>query len=241
MALYVLSDTHLALHDNNKSMEVFGPRWQDYIRRIEKNWRAVVRPTDTVVIAGDVSWAMTLEETIKDFAFLQALPGRKLLGKGNHDFWWSTAAKMTHHFDVHGFDSLQILYNNAYSVDGFIVCGTRGWFLDPSLQRTVGQVDYGKIVNREIIRLRLSLDAARALQSAGEQKEEILPFLHFPPVWGDFRCEELIDVLREYGIRRCYFGHIHGATGIPDAFESGGIRWILTSADHLSFTPTPIF
>ncbi len=240
MSLFVLSDTHLALHDHGKSMEVFGSRWQNYIQRIEKSWRAVVGEQDTVIIAGDVSWAMTLEETHKDFAFLQSLPGKKLLGKGNHDFWWSTAAKMNRHFASGGYTSLNILYNNAYAVEDFIVCGTRGWFIDPTLQKTVGEVDYGKIVNRELIRLRISLDAALALQKQN-QGAEILPFLHFPPIWGDFRCDEFISVLQEYGVRRCYFGHIHGAPGVPSHIEADGIRFILTAADHLNFTPLPVF
>jgi predicted phosphohydrolase len=218
-------------------MEVFGSRWQNYMQRIEKNWRALVRPEDTVVIAGDVSWAMTLEQTVSDFAFLDALPGQKLLGKGNHDFWWTTAAKMNRHFAEHGFSSLRILYNNAYRVDERIVCGTRGWFIDPSLQRTVGTVDYQKIVNRELIRLAMSLDAASALR---ENDEEILPFLHFPPIWGDFRCDEFISLQQQYGIKRCYFGHIHGAQAAPAHVDAGGIRFILTSADHLGFFPLPI-
>ena len=240
MSLFVLSDTHLALHDSGKSMEVFGSRWQNYITRIENNWRRLVKKEDTVIIAGDVSWAMTLEETVKDFTFLQSLPGRKLLGKGNHDFWWTTASKMNRHFQDNSFTSLNILYNNAYVVESFIVCGTRGWFIDPSLQKTVGTVDYTKIVNRELIRLRMSLDAALKLKSEDGQEKEIIPFLHFPPVWGDFRCDEIISVLKEYDIKRCYFGHIHGASGAPDVLEECGIRFILTSADHLNFTPLAV-
>lgn len=241
MSLFVLSDTHLALHDAGKSMEVFGSRWQNYIARIERNWRALVTDQDTVVIAGDVSWAMALEDTVKDFTFLQHLPGTKLLGKGNHDFWWNTAAKLNRHFAEHGFTSLRILYNNAYCVDRYIVCGTRGWFIDPSLQKTVGEVDYTKIVNRELIRLKMSLDAARALQENDTEKKEILPFLHFPPIWGDFRCEEMIALLREYGVERCYFGHIHAPHSVPSVIEDDGIRFFLTAADHLNFTPMPIF
>lgn len=237
MSLFVLSDTHLALHDSGKSMEVFGSRWQNYITRIENNWRRLVKKEDTVIIAGDVSWAMTLEETVKDFTFLQSLPGRKLLGKGNHDFWWTTASKMNRHFQDNSFTSLNILYNNAYVVESFIVCGTRGWFIDPSLQKTVGNVDYTKIVNRELIRLRMSLDAAFKLKNEGNQEKEIIPFLHFPPVWGDFRCDEMLALLGEYSIKRCYFGHIHSASGAPDVLEECGIRFILTSADHLKFTP----
>lgn len=238
MALYVLSDTHLATANAGKSMEVFGHRWQNYINRIEKNWLATVTQEDTVILPGDISWAMTLEEAYGDFAFLDRLPGKKLIGKGNHDFWWTTAAKMYRFFADNNLETLQILYNNAYRIEDKIVCGTRGWFIDPSLQKTVGTVDYTKIVNREVIRLRMSLDAARALCTAPE--DEILPFLHFPPVFGDFKCEEIQQVLAEYGVKRCYFGHIHGNYSIPQQQTIDGIRYLLVSADYLNFVPFPV-
>ena len=116
-------------------MEIFGPRWKDYIQKIEKNWRAVVSPEDTVIIPGDISWSLKLEDTLEDFRFLEALPGTKLIGKGNHDFWWSTAAKMTSYFAQHGIKSLRIFYNNAYLVEDCIVCGARDieeaeWFAE---------------------------------------------------------------------------------------------------------------
>lgn len=240
MSLFVLSDTHLALHHPGKTMEVFGPRWQHYVKKIETRWRACVGEQDTVVIAGDISWAMTLEETVKDFRFLHSLPGQKLLGKGNHDFWWNTSAKINRHFAAYGLDSLHLLHNNAYLVKPYIVCGTRGWFLDPTLQKTVGDVDYTKIVNREVLRLRLSLDAARTLQQSSEENYEIIPFFHFPPLWGDFRCREIIEVLQEYRIRRCYFGHIHGSSVANGEVVDGNIRFILTAADHLNFTPLAV-
>ena len=239
MSLFVLSDPHLALRNGEKSMEAFGSRWQNYIQRIECGWRATVTDSDTVVLPGDISWAMTLEEAAEDFAFLDSLPGKKLLGKGNHDFFWTTAAKMNRFFEERDLHSLHLLYNNAYRVDDLIVCGTRGWFIDPKFQKTVGEVDYEKISRRESMRLRMSLEAARALQT--ESDAEIVPFLHFPPVFEDFCCQEMVDALREYGVRRCYYGHIHSAlpSGAPDTVD--GIRFILCSADHLKFTPLPVF
>lgn len=245
MALFVLSDPHLAIRQAKKSMEAFGQRWQNYVSRIEKNWRAVVDECDTVVLPGDISWAMTLEGAREDFAFLHSLPGQKLIGKGNHDFFWTTASKMNSFFEQNGFDSLHILYNNAYLIENRIVCGTRGWFYDEKLQNTVGEVDYDKIINREVGRLRLSLEAARKIQAeeltATGCEREIIPFLHFPPVFGDFRCREFMDVLAEYGVRRCYYGHIHSELpqGHPDTVD--GIRYILCAADHLRFTPLPVF
>ena len=235
MALLVLSDTHLATANAEKSMEAFGHRWQDYIHRIEKNWLATVSAEDTVVIPGDITWAMTLEESRADLAFLDRLPGKKLLGKGNHDFWWTTASKMYRFFEENGFSSLGILYNNAYRIEGCVVCGTRGWFIDPSLQKTVGTVDYTKIVNREVIRLKMSLDAARALCQSPE--DEIIPFLHFPPAFGDFRCKEIQQLLTDYGVKRCYYGHIHGNYAVPSRQVLDGVEYHLVSADYLNFTP----
>ena len=240
MSVFVLSDPHLAIHNAEKSMEAFGPRWNGYVDRIATGWRRVVSERDTVILPGDISWAMTLDEAREDLAFLDSLPGQKLLGKGNHDFFWSTATKMTAFFEQNGFSTLHLLYNNAYAVDGMIVCGTRGWFLDPRQQKTVGEVDYEKMINREVLRLRLSLDAARVLQ-ADDPTAEIVPFLHFPPVFGEFRCEQIVQTLKEYGVRRCYYGHIHTPVCSLAPIESDGIFYILCAADQLGFTPLPVF
>ena len=245
MSIFVIGDLHLSTNrSTNKSMEVFGKRWQDYTERLRKNWCAVVRPEDTVVIPGDISWAMNLAEAEDDLRFLDSLPGTKLIGKGNHDFWWTTARKMTSFFDAHDFHSLRILNNNAYLVEDSILCGTRGWFLDERQQVAVGDVEYTKIVNREVIRLRLSLDEAMKLRREQELLTgKVLPvavFLHFPPVWMDFVCREFVDVLHEYGIRECYFGHIHGMYSVPRSFEFEGISMTLCSSDFLSFTLMPV-
>ena len=181
MSIFVLSDLHLSTDSlTNKSMEVFGSRWQGYIPKIEKNWNAVVGADDTVIVPGDISWATRLPEAESDLRFLDSLNGKKLIGKGNHDFWWSTAAKMNAFFEEKGFTSLSILYNNAYIVEDRIICGTRGWFPDETRQVTVGEVDHAKIVNRELTRLNLSLDAAVKLQAERvEQTGEELPISVF--------------------------------------------------------------
>lgn len=245
MSIFVLSDLHLSTDTAmNKSMEVFGSRWQDYISKIEKNWNAVVEDSDTVIVPGDISWATRLEESESDLCFLDRLNGKKLIGKGNHDFWWSTATKMNAFFEQKKITSLSILYNNAYIVEDRIVCGTRGWFPDESRQVTVGEVDHAKIVNREMIRIRLSLDAAKKLQTEyAEKNGNLLPitvFLHFPPVWGDFIMREFIDIFHEYGIKDCYFGHIHSAYSQPGKFEFEDITFTLTSSDFLNFYPLKI-
>lgn len=228
MALFVLSDTHLSL-STDKSMTVFRG-WDDYVERLEKNWRALVSPDDTVVIAGDVSWAMSLEDTLEDFRFLQSLPGRKLLFKGNHDYWWTTRRKMDNFLADNGLDSLAFVHNDAVEVDGrFAVCGTRGWFYDDS------EPDNGKILRREAARLQTSLDAA--LKTGLEP----IVFLHYPPLFDGRECTELLDVLKGSPVKRCYYGHVHGA-GIRLAFEDEweGIRFKLTSCDSLRFCPLHI-
>ncbi len=193
MSLFCISDLHLSTGEKtNKSMEVFGSRWSAYTEKLEKNWRAVIKDTDDVVIAGDISWALKLEEAESDLLFLDSLPGTKYIGKGNHDFWWSTAAKMQATFDKLGIKTIKPLYNNAYALEDFIICGSRGWFTDKTQQNTVGEVDYEKIINREIVRLKISLDAGRKLKE--EKDLPILVFLHFPPVWHDYICNEIIDV-----------------------------------------------
>ena len=241
MSVFVIGDLHLSTNsDTNKSMEVFGRRWQGYVDKLERNWRAVVTPEDTVVIPGDISWAMKLEEALPDFRFLDSLPGRKLIGKGNHDFWWMTAKKMNAFFEENHLSTLHILNNNAYEADGHVLCGTRGWFLDERQQVVVGEVDYEKIVNRETIRLRLSLDEARRLQTEITERTGKQPpisvFLHFPPVWMDFVCRPFVDVLHEYGNPDCYFGHIHGSYTLPAHTEFEGIHLRLVSSDALNFT-----
>ena len=238
MSLFVIADLHLS-SDGSKSMEVFGPRWTDYMNKLRKNWTAVVTPEDTVIVPGDISWGLKLEDAIDDLKFLDSLPGKKLIGKGNHDFWWSTAAKMKAMMEEQEIQTIQMLYNNAYKCEDCIVCGTRGWFVEENQQHTVGNTDYNRIVNREVIRLRLSLDEAVRLQ-AENQTNPIIVFLHFPPVWNGFVCREIVDALHEYGIKDCYFGHIHGAYHMPRTTTFEGIDFVLTAADALQFSPMPI-
>lgn len=229
MALYAIGDLHLSF-GTNKPMDDFRG-WDHYVDRLERNWRAVVEPEDTVVIAGDISWGMTLPEAAADFAFLQQLPGRKLLLKGNHDYWWTTRRKMDQFLLDGGFTSLRILHNDAVAIDNAVaVCGTRGWFYD-------AEADADKrVLNREVGRLQMSAQAAR------ETGLPLIAFLHYPPVFGDNVCEEMVQALRDEGITRCYYGHIHGA-GIRKAFNGTlhGIEMQLISADALSFMPLRVF
>ena len=236
MSLFVIADLHLS-NGSDHAMDVFGARWQGYTEKICKNWRAVVGERDSVIIPGDVSWAMHLNEAREDFKLLDSLPGQKYLGKGNHDFWWETAAKMGRFFAENQISTLNLLYNNAFVIENYIVCGTRGWFVEEGQQQTVGDVDYAKIVNREVLRLKLSLDAAMALKTGENADKEILVFLHFPPIWNGFECKEIIDLLSSYGIRRCYHGHIHGTYHIPATKQVDELSIRMISSDFLNFTP----
>ena len=240
MALFAISDLHLSTSEKtNKAMDIFGSRWEGYVNKLEKNWRAVINDSDSVVVAGDISWALKLEEAESDLKFLDSLPGTKYIGKGNHDFWWSTASKMQALFDRLEIKTIKLLYNNAYKLDDCIICGSRGWFTDKAQQNVVGEVDYEKIVGREIIRLKLSLEAGKALR--GDSSLPILVFLHFPPVWNGYVCEEIVALLKKYEIKKCYFGHIHSNYCMPKKFVYDGIEMILTSADFLNFAAMPIF
>ena len=209
-------------------MDVF-PGWKDYTQRLEQNWRSLVKESDTVVIAGDVSWAMKLEETEQDFAFIHRLPGQKILMKGNHDYWWSTKSKIERFLQEKGFTSMKVLHNNAYIVENVAVCGTRGWLYNSETEEDI------KIVNREVGRLVASLDDA-VRQDAHAQP---IVFLHYPPVYGNMACAGILDVLETRHIEQCYFGHIHGNQASKKAVRGNyhGIKMHLISCDYVNFMP----
>ena len=241
MSVFAISDLHLSLNSvTNKSMEVFGRRWQGYVEKLEKNWRALVTENDTVILAGDISWALSATEAEEDFRFLNSLPGKKIIGKGNHDFWWQTMNKLSAFKEKNQLSDISFLYNNAFVAEDFIIAGTRGWFYDASCDNIPAETDFRKIVARETVRLRLSLDEAVKLKETHPEKE-ILAFLHFPAVWAGKSCDEILAVLKEYRIRRCYYGHVHGSYDVAGDFEAEGIRFSVTSADFLHFTPKIIY
>lgn len=235
MSLFVIADLHLATADSQKSMEVFGKRWNNYIERLKSNWNKIVGENDTVIVPGDISWGLTVGDAKSDLLWLDSLPGKKILLKGNHDFWWSTVAKLNAFFEEHNISSISILNNNAVEIEDKIIAGSRGWFTDRSMQNAEENVDYDKIVNREAIRLEMSLNAAQKLK--GDSDKEIIAFLHFPPVWGEFVCGPINDVLKKHNIKNCYFGHIHGNYTQPDSFKYEEIQYHLISADFLDFLP----
>ena len=162
MSIFTISDLHLSTLDSmNKSMEIFGRRWTKYTEKLKSNWVKLISDSDTVIIPGDISWALTLEESKSDIEFINSLPGKKILGKGNHDFWWCTMKKHSEFFKAHKIDTISFLFNNAHETDEFIIAGTRGWYHGEDSANAPGNTDFEKLTNRETQRLKLSLDAAK--------------------------------------------------------------------------------
>lgn len=224
MSLFVIGDTHLSL-SVDKPMDIFRG-WTDYIDKLKNNWNKVVSPEDSVVIPGDISWAMNFNEAVKDFSFLNSLNGTKYILKGNHDYWWNTMSKMNKFLAENNFNTIKIIHNNAYSVEGFAIAGSRGWFYDDTAEADK------KVILREAGRLRTSL------QEASKLGGELIAFLHYPPISVNQQCEEILSVLKEFPVKRCYFGHLHGFVAPENAkLEWEGIEFNLVSADQLSFVP----
>ena len=225
MALFVIADLHLSL-SADKPMDVF-PGWSNYVERLEMNWRRTVAEEDTVVLAGDLSWAMKLEDSYADFSFLHSLPGKKLLMKGNHDYWWSTKTKIDHFFASHDYSDFQVLHNCAYRIGEISVCGSRGW-----LYNSASEEDK-KIVSREAGRLLASIQDARRLGGRP------VVFLHYPPAYDSMECSEILEILLKEGITDCYFGHIHGQQAARKAPIGvyKGINMHLVSCDFVGFCP----
>ena len=215
---------------SNKPMDIFAG-WEDYVERLQAHWQQMVAEEDTVVLVGDTSWGMSLDECKKDFAFLQQLPGQKFLIKGNHDYWWTTAAKMTQYLETLGFSTLRFLHNNFVPCGSVALCGTRGWMMEPT------QAHEAKIMAREVIRLKLSLEAACQWQKDAEK----LVFLHYPPIHPGSFFPGIIEAMWQYGVKRCFYGHLHAQT-IKKAIQGPvqGVDYTLISADALGFKPLEI-
>lgn len=212
-----------------KPMDVFGGAWINYVEKLKEAWLGRLSPEDTIVLCGDISWGMSLSESKEDFAFLNALPGKKIMLKGNHDYWWTTVSKMNRFFEEQGFDTLHILHNNCYIYDELALCGTRGWFFEEDMK----EPDQ-KVFRREVIRLETSLKAAEG--------REVVCFLHYPPRYKGYACEPILELLEKYKVKRCYYGHLHGPShrlAMQGIWE--GIDFCLISADYLNFCPEKIW
>ena len=229
MSLYAIADLHLPL-GIDKPMDIFGKNWENYVSRLEENWQNTVSEEDTVVLAGDFSWATYLEESKRDFEFLDRLKGRKILLKGNHDYWWGTVSKMREFLRENGFLSIDFLQNNSFMCGDVSICGSRGWIM-PQLK---GAEEDKKIYARELIRMELSLKSAK-------NPDNIIAFTHYPTVMQDFKENEMTELLKKYGVRRSVFGHIH-LSGIKNVFEGteNDIEYTLVSADYREFMPVKL-
>lgn len=227
MSIFAISDLHLSLADEQKSMEIFNG-WKNYVEKLKENWLKKISKNDTIVIAGDISWAMTLEETKKDFEFINNLPGKKIFVKGNHDYWWSTAKKINDFLKMNNFDSISILYNSFFEVENVAICGSRGWPFKVENEQDE------KIFKRELGRI------ARSIDLALEKNLEPIVFLHYPPIYGNEISEDIINILIEKKVKKCYYGHVHGVGAEKKLMKSkyNGINFELISCDYINFCPT---
>ncbi len=224
MALYAIGDLHLCL-GADKPMDIFGGAWVGYMDKLRSGLSKITEK-DTTVLLGDLSWALDISQAKADFAFINAIPGRKIILKGNHDYWWSTAAKFYKFCEENSFENMHILNNNCYEYEGMAICGTRGWFFE---EERSGQHDE-KVFKRELIRLETSLKAAGELPK--------MVFLHYPPKYKGYECGEILALLKKYDVRRCFYGHLHGAShGLAMEGVWDGVDYKLVAADRLGFEP----
>lgn len=227
MALYAIGDLHLSF-GSDKPMDVFGPLWEGYVDRLRAGL-SVIKPEDTTVLLGDLSWAMDLDAAKEDFAFISAIPGRKIIVKGNHDYWWTTAAKFDRFCEENGFENMFVLNNNCYQYGDLALCGTRGWFFEEDGHSAHDE----KVFNRELMRLEASL------KTAGDREK--LCFLHYPPIYRGYYCAPIVELMKAYKVRQCIYGHLHSDShklAITGTYE--GITYRLVSADYTGFHPIPL-
>ncbi len=228
MAIYAIADLHLS-KSSDKPMDVFGASWSNYEERLEKGFERL-SADDVTIIPGDISWAMSLKESLLDFKFIDALPGRKIISKGNHDYWWETVTKIKRFFSENGITTIDILHNNAFLVDNVAICGTRGWVYEEENGKS------RKIYERELARLKCSLSEAEKLNAWKK-----CCFFHYPPICDSYECREITDALAEAGVDECFYGHLH-SLGHKNAFEGihKGVNYRMISADYLRFEPLKI-
>lgn len=231
MAIFAIGDTHLSL-GTDKPMDVFGGRWNDYARKLKENWEREVGENDSVIIVGDVSWAMNYDELKADFEFLDALPGKKYIVKGNHDFWFDTMKKNREFTERCGFSTIDFINHSCVVIEDTAVCGTRGWFA-PEQQNTPHDQ---KIFARELSRLRAALTEAKATG-----KTDIVAAIHYPPLYRTYECPDIMNMLTEYGVSTCVYGHIH-SSAVKNSIEGEffGVEYLLVSADTMDFVPKRI-
>lgn len=242
MAVWIIADTHLS-SDGSKPMDVFGPGWINHQERLARHCAETIGPEDSLIIGGDISWALHPQDAVEDLRFIHELPGRrKILLRGNHDYWWTTKAKTERLFGEEGLGSLELLQNDALLIDdrdgALVLMGTRGWTLP--FDEGFGPEDE-KIYRRELSRLKLSANAALKLEASSPEKYPIIAVMHFPPLSREGRASEFCDILEACGVSRCYYGHVHGNAGKSSyQGEHKGIIYANIACDRLNCCPQKI-
>lgn len=229
MALFAISDLHLSL-SADKPMDIFGAGWSNYMERLTEQWKSVVSDDDTVIIPGDISWAMYIDEALKDFMLIESLPGKKIISKGNHDYWWTTMSKLEKFLVDNAFTTISFMHNNSFRVGNNVICGTRGW-------KMPGEDSFSaedrKIYQRELKRLELSLGSVEAMPG-----DRLITAMHFPVFNPKGVFSEFLEIMQSYNVALCVYGHLHGAS-LQNAIEGvrHGVEFRLVSADYLAFRP----
>lgn len=198
MSIFAISDLHFSF-GVDKPMMVFGNMWEGYEKKIKQNWKETVKENDIVIIPGDISWGINLNEALPDFKFIDSLPGKKIIMRGNHDYYFSTKTKLEKFFKDNDINTIYVLHNNAIDIGEYILCGTRGWGKTENSDKKLDK----KIIERESIRLKISLDEGKKMQENGVNKD-IIVAMHFPPFISNYQ-----NILKEYNVKKCIYGHLH--------------------------------
>ncbi len=232
MAVYTLADLHLSF-SADKPMDVFGSNWENHAEKLKEYWNYMVMPEDTVVVPGDISWAMKLDEAVEDFRFINSLNGNKIIMKGNHDYWWQSMKKLEEFVEEHSFDTITFLHNSARVVENLVICGSRGWCCESS-----PSAEDRKIIAREAIRFELSINEAEKLNADGSR--ELVAFSHYPVILPGDESSPILEVLVRHNINRLYYGHLHGVREEQLIKRAGGVKLELISSDFRHFTPVRV-
>lgn len=228
MAIFAVSDLHLPL-GVDKPMNVFGSKWDNYVEKLKENWQKIVKPEDIVIMPGDISWATYLEDSVADFEYINSLNGKKVILKGNHDYWWTTMNKLSIFMAEHKFSTIEFVHNSAVMYGETAICGTRGW----NIAHDNSSDEDKKIFMREKQRMILSLEDAKR-----KKAKEIIVAMHYPPVEKDGLNRDFIEILKEYGVKKCVYGHLHAAAqNFACQGDVDGVKLTLVSCDYLNFIP----
>ena len=232
MKVFAISDLHLSF-ETDKPMDVFGEKWENYEAKIKENATAKVADDDILLIAGDLSWAMQINEAGSDFDYIGSLPGKKVVVRGNHDYWWKAISTVREELEPRGVFALQ---NDSVKFENIVIAGTRGWIV-PEPNKGLGEQDK-KIYDRELIRLEMALENASKKRQEGDK---LIVVIHFPPFNSAIEESDFTRLIEKYNVDICVYGHLHGKIKYTNPTTTlNGVRYILTSADKINFSPIEI-